>query len=291
MRQTCTSSNRERITRSRASRLVAALLFGALFSTAHASETADAKTVRLAVVNTPQFSGLLDSLLPDFERETGIEVEVYSGSDVYKKARNGKADLVISHYGKKGVERFVMDGLGAWPKILFSNQAVLIGHKSDPAGVRGMTSVAEAMRRIADKKAPFIHNNIPGIDYLTEIALESAGRPDRSGWFIDDGHVKAAAILLAEEKKGYVIWGAFPFLRFDAERETSELEILIAEDPSLQRVMAAIVVNPENVQGVNAEGAQALVDYLLSPRTQAKIAAFRTPGSDLQLWWPAGRNN
>jgi tungstate transport system substrate-binding protein len=256
-----------------------------------ASEPGDDDVLRLAVVNTPQFSGLLDSLLPDFERQTGIEVEISSGSDVYGKARAGQADLVIAHFGKKGVERFVMDGYGSWPKIVFANQAVLIGHRSDPAKVRGLTSVAAALGRIADAKAPFVHNNIPGIDYLTEIALESAGQPDRAGWFIDSGQAKAAAVLLAEEKKGYVIWGAFPFLRFDSARDASELDILVAGDPSLQRIMSAMVVNPDKVPGVNAGGARALVDYLLSPRVQAKIAAFRTPGSELQLWWPAGRNN
>ena len=271
--------------------LASLLAICAFAGNAGAAETGDKNVVRLAVVNTPQFSGLLDDVLPDFERQTGITVVVYSGSDVYRKARSGQADLVISHYGKKGVERFVMDGFGAWPRIVFANQAVLIGHRSDPAKVLGLTSVAEALERIAAVKAPFVHNDIPGIDYLTEIALESAGQPDRSGWFIDDGHVKAAAILLAEEKKGYVIWGAFPFLRFDSERASSELEILVAEDPSLQRIMAAIVVKPDKVPGVNADGARALVDYLLSPRVQAKIAAFRSPGSDLQLWWPAGRNN
>lgn len=271
--------------------LIILLVAFVLTGIAKASETTDGDIVRLAVVNTPQFSGLLDSLLPGFERQTGIRVDVYSGSDVYKKARSGQADLVISHYGKKDVERFVMDGFGAWPRIVFANQAVLIGHRSDPAKVRGFTSVAAALERIAAAKAPFVHNDIPGIDYLTEIALESAGQPDRAGWFIDDGHVKAAAILLAEKEKGYVIWGAFPFLRFDSERASSELEILVAEDPSLHRIMAAIAVNPDRVPGVNAEGAQALVDYLLSPRVQAEIAAFRTPGSDLQLWWPAGRNN
>jgi len=271
--------------------ILSVLAFCANWGSAIAAEPADENVVRLAVVNTPQFSGLLDSLLPEFERQTGIKVDVYSGSDVYRRARTGHADLVISHYGKKGVERFAMDGFGAWPRIVFANQAVLIGHRSDPAKVRGLTSVAEALERIAALKAPFVHNNIPGIDYLTEIALESAGQPDRAGWFIDDGHAKVAAILLAEEKKGYVIWGAFPFLRFDSERASSELEILVAEDPSLQRIMAAIVVKPDKVPGVNADGAQALVDYLLSPPVQAKIAAFRPPGSDRQLWWPAGRNN
>lgn len=271
--------------------LVAVLATSTWCGAGHAAEAADNNVVRLAIVHTPESSGLLDSLLPEFEQTTGIDVEVYSGKDVYAQARSGKADLVISHYGKKGVERFVMDGYGTWPRIVFSNQAVLIGHESDPAAVRGLTSISEAMRRIAEAKAPYVHNGAPGIDYLTEIALESAGQPDLSGWFLDAGQVKAAAVLLAEEEKGYVIWGAFPFLRFDRERDSSEMEILVARDPSLQRIMAAIVVKPDKVPGVNAEGAQALLDHLLSPRVQARIAAFRTPGSDLQLWWPAGRNN
>ena len=272
-------------------RVISILAVCASCGHAGADEPADAGIVRLAVVNTPQFSGLLDSLLPGFERQTSIRVEVYSGNDVFSQARAGKADVVISHYGKQGVERFVTEGYGTWPKIVFSNQAVLIGHRSDPAGVRGMTSLAAALERIADTGAPFVHNDIPGIDYLTEIALESAGQPDRAGWFMDSGHARAAAVLLAEENKGYVVWGAFPFLRFDSRRESSQLEILVAADPSLQRIMAAIVVDPGKVAGVNAKGARALVDYLLSPRTQAQIAAFRTPGSDLQFWWPAGRNN
>lgn len=272
-------------------RVISILAVCASCGHAGAEEPADADIVRLAVVNTPQFSGLLDSLLPGFERQSGITVEVYSGNDVFSQARAGKADVVISHYGKQGVERFVTEGYGTWPKIVFSNQAVLIGHRSDPAGVRGMTSLAAALERIADTGAPFVHNDIPGIDYLTEIALESAGQPDRAGWFMDSGHARAAAVLLAEENKGYVVWGAFPFLRFDSQRESSQLEILVAADPSLQRIMAAIVVDPGKVPGVNAKGARALVDYLLSPRTQAQIAAFRTPGSDLQFWWPAGRNN
>jgi ABC-type tungstate transport system permease subunit len=158
-------------------------------------------------------------------------------------------------------------------------------------GKKGLANLAEALARIAEAKTPFVHNDNPGIDYLTEIALESAGQPDRAGWFIDPGHFKAAAVLQAEEKKGYVIWGAFPFLRFDSERASSEMEILVAGDPSLQRIMTAVAVNPDKVPGVNAEGAGKLIDYLLSPRIQAKIAAFRAPGSDLQLWWPAGRNN
>jgi tungstate transport system substrate-binding protein len=263
------------------------LLIASVATTARAES---AKVVRLAVVNTPQYSGLLDYLLPDFEAESGLTVEVYSGNDVHQQARAGKADLVISHYGRHEVESFVLEGYGSWPRIVFANQAVLIGPKSDPAEVRGLSSASEALRRIAKAKVPFIANSSRGKAYLTSILWEAAGRPAKDDWFVDTDRVNVATAVLAEEKKGYFIWGAYPFLRFAEQRDTG-LEMLVSADPILQRIMAAMIVNPKKVEGVNAEGATALRDYLLSPRTQARIAAFRSPWSDRQLWWPAGRDN
>lgn len=256
-----------------------------------ADDPGNAGIVRLAVVNTPQFSGLLAALLPEFERDSGTRVEIYSGEDVYEKARAGQADIVISHYGKKEVEGFVLDGYGQWPRMVFANQSVLIGHASDPAGVRGLSSVAEALKRIAEAKAPYIHNEIEGAGYLTETFLDMIGQPERSGWFIESGRRNGAAALLAEEEQGYVIWGAWPFLRFIDHHKASKLEILVWDDPMLHRIMSATVVNPDKVDGVNAKAAQALLDYLLSPPVQAKIAGFRSFDSNLQLWWPAGRDN
>ncbi len=247
--------------------------------------------VRLAVVNTPVSSGLLAYLLPDFERQSGYSVKVYGGNDVYERARAGEADIVISHYGKKGINSFVLEGYGEWPKMVFSNQSAVIGHRSDPAKVRGLKSTAAALQRIAASEATFIHNNSPAVSYLTDIALATIGQPDKSGWFRDEGWRNESAAALAEENRAYFIWGAVPFLRYLRQHESSELEILVADDPALQRVMAAIVVSDQKVEGINSAGAEALLGYLLAPATQAKIAAFRIPGIDLQLWWPAGRDN
>jgi tungstate transport system substrate-binding protein len=250
----------------------------------------DKKVVRLAVVNTPQFSGLIAALVAGFEATSGYHVEVYSGSDVYDRARAGEADIVISHYGKPPVERFVLDGYGAWPRTLFSNQAAIIGPKSDPAHIRGMTSAIEAFGQIAKAKVPFIANDLPGVTYLTNILWEASGEPDKGGWYLETGVSKGQAVAFAEEKQGYVIFGALPFLRYKS-KHNSEMEVLVSADPILQRVMASVLVNADKVPGVNTEGALALQRYLLEPKAQASIAAFRSPGSDLQLWWPAGRNN
>lgn len=271
--------------------LLAAAAVVALSAAGVTPALAGGKTIRLAVVNTPHFSGLIDSLLADFRKTSGYEVTVYGGSDVYDKARAGEADIVISHYGKAEVERFVLDGFGAWPRTVFSNQLVIAGPKADPAGVRGMTSATEAFAKIAKARVPWVANELPGITYVTDILWNAAGKPDKAGWYDRAGIAKGQAIGYAEQAGAYVIWGALPFLRYKSKHTSSEMEIMVSADPILHRVMAAIVVRAEMVPGVNVEGAEALQKYLLSAETQAKVAAFRSEGSAAQLWWPAARNN
>lgn len=263
----------------------------ALLLTGASSAGADEKVVRLAIVNTPKMSGLIDALAADFEKESGLRVSIYSGNDVYEKARAGEADIVISHYGKSGVQDFVMEGMGSWPAMVFSNQLVIAGHKSDPAGIRGLASATEAMSRIANAKAPFVANEVPTVSYLGDLLMAAAGNPAKGDWYIEHQAAKGRAVGLAEDKKGYVIWGALPFLRYLEKHPGSQMEIMVSADSLLQRVMAAIVVNPGKIAGANKAGAEAFRDYLLSSTAQAKIAAFRTPGSAAQLWWPAARNN
>lgn len=256
----------------------------------HAGAAPNKEVVRIAAVHTPVYTGLLDGLLKDFRKETGLKVEIYRGTDVYERARSGMADIVISHYGKPGADEFVLNGFGFWPKTVFSNQAVIIGPGSDPANIRGLTSGAEAMRRISKAKAPFIAQNLPGIDYLTTVFWEASGRPHKKGWFQKTDRAKGKAVKFADQKNAYIMWGAFPFLRFKAKHRTS-LEIMVSADSSMQRVMATILVNPKKVKDVNFDGAKALEGFLLRPQIQARIAAYRWKDSNLQLWWPAARHN
>lgn len=247
--------------------------------------------VRLEVVRVAEQSGLLAELLPDFEKSSGYRVQVHSSTtDVFERARRGEADLVISHYGFEEVERFVQKGFGFWPRLLFSNQAVMLGPPDDPARIRGLTDAVEAFRRIAQAQAPYMVNNLDVLTYLTEILWEGAGRPDWTGWYIDLGLSDQAAVLAASERGAYMLWGVDPFIRFIAKHPLRE-EMLCVGDPIFQRTMASVVVNPETVKGVNVEGARALEQYLLSPATQARIRAFRYEGYDSPFWWPAGLQN
>jgi len=246
--------------------------------------------VRVASVNTPYQSGLLASLLPAFEKASGYRVEVYGGSDVYDRAEQGKADLVISHYGKPPVEAFVGSGKGLWPRPVFSNQSVLVGPRDDPAKIRGMTDPFGAMKKILASGAPFLVTGNPGARYLSELLIAGAGNPPRGAWYVETDQSRGRAMQLAAEKGAYTIWGSFPFERFRRRHDTG-LEVMMWNTPVFHRVMATVVVNPEKVPGVNAEGAKALEAYLLSPATQASIAAFREEGLARQTWWPAGRDN
>jgi tungstate transport system substrate-binding protein len=235
--------------------------------------------------------GLLGDLVPDFERQTGYQVKLTPRSpDVYGPARAGKADLVISHYGHKNAKAFVLDGYGAWPETVFFNPMALLGPPSDPAGVRGHTDAAEAFGRIATTNSPFVVNNIEGVKYLSEILWNAAGRPDRTGWYQDTGLRERDAITSAAQQNGYTFWGLTPFLTAQQHGPVS-LEPMVLEDPLLRRIMVSVRVMPKHVSGINARGAAAFQQYLLEPTTQARIRAFRYPGIDQQIWWPAGRDN
>jgi tungstate transport system substrate-binding protein len=246
--------------------------------------------VRLRTVFTPEDSGLLTALLADFEAQTQYRVEMVNEEDVYGSARKGLADIVISHYGHKDVDSFVMEGSGRWPAPVFSNQLALFGPPEDPAHISGLTDLAVAYQKIADTKSPFVVNSLPGLGYLLQIVAEVDGNPDRSGWYLDEGLQKEAAIRSAAARGAYTTWGITPFFKLQATEHLA-LAPMVVGDPILQRMMVSVVVTPEKYPGVNVDGAVALQKFLLAPKTQAKIRAFRIPEVDAQLWWPAARNN
>jgi tungstate transport system substrate-binding protein len=251
---------------------------------------AHAQTVRVSSVSTAVEGGLLPSLAESFRRETSLTVAISATDEPYEEAESGAADLVISHFGHKDTERFVLKGLGRWPRTVFSNQLALFGPRADPAKIRGLQSLVQAFRQIAKSRAPYVLNETRGLRYLTEILWCAAGRPPKTGWFIENGASKSNAIALAAKRGGYVFWGITPFLREERSRPRG-LEPLVTADPLLQRLMVSVLVNSERITGVNAAGATRFQQYLLSPATQARILEVHYPGIDEAVWAPAGRHN
>ena len=251
--------------------------------------SSQSSTVRIALVVVPD--DILRPLLPDFESQTGFRAEiVFTGEDPYGVARQGQADLVISHYGHPGVEPFVLEGLGRWPHPVFANQLALFGPPGDPARVRGMNDAAEAFRRIAETKSPFLVNGLAGNRYVEEILWASAGSPEKGSWYADPKLEGQQAVQAASRNGAYVLWGLQPFLRLQRQGPLA-LQAVVVGEPLFQRIMVSIVVNPERIPGVNGDGAKALQSYLIAPATQARIRAFRYLDFDEQAWWPSGRHN
>lgn len=250
----------------------------------------DPRTVRVAVVKTPHDTGLLDALILDFEGQSEYRITVKSGTTVYEQARAGEADLVISHFGRHELEGFVKDGYGMWPRMVFANQATLVGPEDDPANIRGLRDPVEAFRRISATESPYILSNSPVSTHLTGYLWEASGAPPKGSWFIKTDKTKIQALQLAEAKQGYIIYGAFPFLR-DKGHHKLKMEALVVDAPVFHRVMASIVIDAQKIPNVNVAGAKEFEAYLLSPRAQALVAAFRMPDSAYQLWWPAARHN
>jgi tungstate transport system substrate-binding protein len=244
----------------------------------------------VASVPTAVEGNVLPALIADFERHTRYRVELTTSTKLYDLAREGKIDLLISHYGHRDAERFVMDGLGEWPRTIFSNQMALVGPPGDPAGVRGLSDAGQALQKIAGTRSPFVLNDGDGTHYLTEILWHAAGRPDRTGWFLDLRSSGEVAIERASELGAYSLWGLTPFLRLRKAKQL-RLEPLVLADPLLQRMLVSIIVKPGGGRDVNTGGASALQAHLLAPAVQAQIRTIRYPGVDVVTWVPGGRHN
>jgi tungstate transport system substrate-binding protein len=249
---------------------------------------ADAKLVRVASVPTAVEGNVLPVLIREFEQRSSYHVELTTNVALYDAARAGKVDLAISHYGHRHAEEFVVDGLGEWPRTIFSNQLALVGPRSDPAGLRGIDDAGEALRRIAAGKHPYLVNELDGARYVTEILWHLAGRPDRGAWLRN--HEREDALIFAARAGAYVLWGLTPFLR-TRKREALALDAFALGDPLFQRLMVAIVVKP-TIDGINVEGARAFQQFLLEPGTQARMRTIEYSDDEkIAVWAPAGRHN
>jgi tungstate transport system substrate-binding protein len=244
----------------------------------------DPKVLRVASVRTAIEGGLLPKLVDRYEKETGTRVVVSTGEMVYSRAREGAIDLVISHFGHKEAEQFILDGRGEFPRTVFSNQMALIGPANDPAGIRGLDDAGEAFKRIAATKSPYVLNDLDGVKYLTEILWNAAGKPARAGWFVDEEVMRGGAVARATELGAYMLWGLTPFMR--DTKGKSPLEPLVLADPLLQRMLVSVIVKQANV-----EGARAFQNFLLSPVTQAEIRNTKYTGAERVAWVAGGRHN
>jgi tungstate transport system substrate-binding protein len=234
----------------------------------------DNPEVLLATTTSTQDSGLLDALLPRFERATGYQVKsiaVGTGQALALGAR-GEADVVLVH-APEAERAWMADGHGAERLRVMHNDYVLVGPADDPAAIRGAPTAAEALRRIAATGAPWISRGDSSGTHQLEQQLWQAAPldPRGSGWHQEVGQGMGQTLNVASEKRAYTLTDRGTWL---ARRDTLALAILLEGEPSLLNLYHVMPVNPAKSPRINAAGARAFAHWLVSPETQAIIGEF-----------------
>jgi len=235
----------------------------------------------LSTTTSTADSGLLDYILPDFEEKTGIEVDVIAvgTGQALEMGRAGDADVVLVH-SRAAEDQFVAEGHGTERYDVMYNDFIIIGPPSDPAGISGMESAAEAFARIAETESIFVSRGDESGTHNKELAIwKEAGIEPSGDWYQSAGQGMGAVITIANEQQGYTLSDRATFVAFDAEG--LELVILVEGDPILFNPYGVIPVNPETHPGVNYEAAQQFAEWITSLETQELIASFEVNGNQL----------
>lgn len=239
--------------------------------------------ITLASTTSTDNSGLLDAILPKFERASGVEVRVVAvgTGQALRLARNGDADVLMVH-DRASEERFVAEGFGVERHPLMHNDFIIVGPARDPAGVKGMDDVARALATIADKGAAFASRGDDSGTHKAELRLWAAAERDPrvfSGqWYRETGSGMGATLNTAAAMGAYAFVDRGTWLAF---KNRLDLEIVVVGDPRLMNPYSVILVSPERHPHVKAAPAQTFIDWLLSPVGQRAIGEFRVNGEVL----------
>ncbi|BBO14726.1 tungsten ABC transporter permease [Bradyrhizobium ottawaense] len=250
-----------------------------------AASSAEDRAIVLASTASTQESGLLDYLLPIFRDKTGVDVTVIArrADEVLDGPRRGEADVVLMH-ARPQEEKFVADGFGVKRFNVMYNDYVLIGPKSDPAGVKGK-DIATALKAIEAKGAPFVTRGDRSGTHAAELALWIVAGIDIAGakgpWYREAGQGMASALDAARAANAYVLSDRGSWIAF---RDRGDLDIVVEGDRRLLNQYGVMLVNPEKFPNVKKDLAQTFIDWLTSPEGQTAIAGYKVDGQ--QLFFP-----
>jgi tungstate transport system substrate-binding protein len=258
----------------RLSRLVLAVPLWLAALLAPAGPAAGAPTtVFLSTTTSTQDSGLLDVLVPMFERKTGLTLKTISvgTGQALALAARGEADVTLAH-APALEKKHVADGKLQNRRLVMYNDFVLVGPPEDPARIRGLGSAIEALKRIAGGAARFVSRGDRSGTHTLEIALwTQAGIEPRGRWYIESGQGMGQTLGIADERRAYAITDRATWL---ALQKRIGLPVLVERDPVLLNIYSVLEVNPANGPRVNAAGGRAFADFMVSPEIQAVIRSF-----------------
>jgi tungstate transport system substrate-binding protein len=243
-------------------------------------DAAEQTRLRLATTTSTENSGLLAELIPPYENERGVKIDVIAvgTGKAIKLGMAGDVDVVLVHARSKE-DKFVDEGYGVDRRDVMYNDFVLLGPASDPADIRGLADVTDAMARVAVTKSTFVSRGDDSGTHSKEISLwNEAGVMPEGAWYLEAGRGMGEVIVMATERGGYTLSDRGTYIAFGNK---TDLVALVSGDERLFNPYGAIMVNPERHPHVNEALGRDFLDYLVSDQAKGLITGFRKAGQQL----------
>jgi tungstate transport system substrate-binding protein len=238
----------------------------------HAADAAS-RNVILSTTTSTQDSGLLDVLVPLFEKRSVYSVKTISVGTGQSLALAAKGDADVALVHAPSLEKnYVGEGKLRNRRLVMYNDFIVIGPKDDPAKIAKLKSAGAALRAVEQAKAPFVsRGDNSGTHNLEKSLWKAAGIQPSGSWYIESGQGMGATLGIAQERNAYTVTDRGTYL---ALQRRITLPILIEGDRVLLNIYSVIEVNPANSPRVNAAGGKAFADFMVSPEAQNLIKSF-----------------
>ena len=246
---------------------------------------AASKTVILTTTTSTQDSGLLDLLVPMFEKQTGYAVKTVSVGTGQALALGGRgeADVVLVH-APETEKKYVAEGSMINRRLVMHNDYIIVGPAADPARIRGIRKATDAFHRIAEARAIFLsRGDNSGTHILEKNLWKQAGISPEGNWYLQSGQGMGQTLGIAFEKLAYTLTDRGTYLAF---KKRVTLEILVERDRPLLNIYSVMEVNPSRFPKVNASGGKAFADFMVSAEAQAVIKTFGVEKFGEPLFFP-----
>jgi len=268
------------------------------------------KIIKMSTTTSTQSSGLLDILLPEIEKETGIKVKVIAKGTgaAIRDGMDGNVDVIFVH-AKSREEKFIIEGYGTKRYAVMHNDFVILGPAKDPAGIKGMTNAGEALKKIAESQSVFVSRGDDSGTHTKEQALWKVSglpvekktdtivnkgkkrqvsyiHPEGLGvWYLSIGQGMGKTLTFADEKLAYTLADRGTYIKYKFGRDIPiELDVLCEGDAALANPYGVIPVNPQKHPHVKYQLAEEFAKWLVSDQGQTAIANYRLLGK--QLFYP-----
>jgi len=234
--------------------------------------------LKMSTTTSTQDSGLLKVLLPPFEKKLDVKVDVIAvgTGQALKLGETGDVDVVFVH-ARKLEDRFVTDGFGVNRRDVMYNDFVIIGPKSDPAGIGNAKSAAQALKSIAAKGAVFVSRGDKSGTHIKEKELwQAAGIEPKGNWYVEAGQGMGPVITMATERQAYTMADRGTYNAFKGRK--TDLVVLFEGEKGLFNPYGVIAVNPKKHPHVKYDLSMKFIEFITSPEGLRMIAGYRVNG-------------